>query len=69
MDYKPQEIECPVCKNTIYFDVHKLLQGESFTCSNCKSTISLSSSSTQIVEQAMVKYERLKIQQNINTKK
>lgn len=62
MENKVQQIECPVCQSPIYFSVYRLLQGESFTCTNCKSSISLTLSSKHTVQSAMKKYEELKVQ-------
>lgn len=64
MIYKPQVIECPDCGSPIYFDVNQLIQGVSFKCSNCKSSISLLSSSTNIVKETISKFEELN--KNIN---
>lgn len=66
MNQKLQQIDCPVCGSPIFFNVNNLLMGESFSCSSCKSMISLSTSSTRVVEQAMIKYEKLSITQNSN---
>ena len=60
MIYKPQVITCPDCGSKIYFNVDQLIQGVSFTCSNCKCSISLLPSSTKIVEKTMIKFENLK---------
>ncbi|WP_047445401.1 hypothetical protein [Alistipes sp. ZOR0009] len=69
MDDKLQKIGCPVCQHPIYFEVKRLIQGESFICANCKSAVSLSSSSSQVVQQVMSEYEKLKVKKNINDKK
>lgn len=61
MIYKPQIIICPECGSQIYFDVNQLIQGVSFKCSNCKSSISLLASSTKLVEKTMKKFEKLEI--------
>jgi len=58
---KPQIIECPNCKTPIYFDVNGLMQGVSFTCSNCNCSISMASSSSQVVKKTMNKFEELKV--------
>ena len=63
---KTQQIECPVCHNSIFFDVNELLRGVNFICLNCKCSISLASSSSKKVEEAMTKYEELKMKTSIN---
>jgi hypothetical protein len=66
MNYKLQKIECPICHNPIFFDVKELMKGESFSCSECKCSVSLTSSSSKVVEETMEKYERLSIKQSVN---
>lgn len=69
MDQKLQKIDCPICGSPIYFEINRLLRGESFSCPNCQSAVSLSSSSTTTVERAMVELEKFSVKHNINTKK
>ncbi|MBN1990565.1 MAG: hypothetical protein JW783_14270 [Bacteroidales bacterium] len=69
MDSKLQKLDCPICGNHIFFEVTRLLKGESFSCPNCQSAISLSSSSTTTVERAMVELEKFSVKHNITTKK
>ena len=64
MKYKMQELECPVCHNKILFDIDQLLKGKRFICSNCKCSVSLSSSSSKMVEKTIEKYEQLTIKHN-----
>jgi len=55
-----QTIACPVCNDKISFDTKSLLEGAKFSCPKCQATISLSKESTDIVKQAMEKFENLK---------
>ncbi len=66
MSYKMQQIECPVCHNTIFINIEELLKGRSFTCANCNSSVSLSSSSKRVVEETMEKFEQIRITHNSN---
>ncbi|GEM_PF-1636391 len=65
MDYKTQKIECPVCHHEIYFNIDELIKGVAFTCSHCKSSISLSASSTKEVSRAMEQFEKFRITHSV----
>lgn len=56
------EIQCPNCQGKILIDPKLLIQGSSFSCSNqsCGVSVSLSSSSHQVVDSAMKKFEQIK---------
>lgn len=56
------EINCPNCFGKIIIDPNLLLQGMSFICSNpsCDANVSLSKSSSQITENALNEFEKLK---------
>lgn len=58
---KPTEINCPCCGGSIFINTEKLIQGESFACSNesCKAAIAISSSSTPIVRNALEQLDEL----------
>ena len=57
------EIQCPNCGGKILIDAKLLLRGGNFSCSNhhsCGVSVSLSSSSYQVTNNAMREFEMLK---------
>lgn len=56
------EIQCPNCGGKILIDAKLLLQGSSFSCVNqsCDVSVSLSSSSFNVADNAMKEFEQLK---------
>lgn len=56
------EISCPYCGEKILLDVKMLLRGGRFSCCNpiCETTISLSSSSYNVTQNALDKFESIK---------
>jgi DNA-directed RNA polymerase subunit RPC12/RpoP len=55
-----QSIPCPTCNNKIPFDVHQLLAGMKFVCTNCESAIGLAMESQPLVHETMEKFEEVK---------
>jgi len=51
---------CPECKTAITFDLAQLLAGSQFSCPNCAASIGLAHQGTQVVEETMTKFEKLK---------
>ncbi len=56
------EIQCPNCGGKILIDAKLLIKGSSFSCSNqtCGVSVSLSSASHQVADNAMKEFEQLK---------
>lgn len=55
-----QYIPCPVCRTQIPINLHQLIQGVQFVCSNCHAAIGLTSESSAVVSEAVEKLEKLK---------
>lgn len=53
-------IPCPVCGVKIYFEIKALLSGVNFVCTNCNSSIGISSESKPLVEDTVRKLEEVK---------
>lgn len=56
-----QHIACPNCQNDILFDVHTLLQGKSFSCSNCDAKIQLSVESQSKGSDLLNEFNKIKM--------
>ena len=57
-----QQMPCPNCNSVIEFNVRMLLQGSSFSCSNCNAKISLSSEGKEQAVESMNAFNELKSQ-------
>jgi len=53
------QIHCPDCSNTIHLDTKLLLSGQSFMCTGCGLSVSLSAGSHTLVQQAVQGFDRL----------
>ncbi|MTI31081.1 hypothetical protein [Xanthovirga aplysinae] len=53
------ELSCPACGKKILFDPQLLLKGQSFSCSGCRSVISLANEDKKQVESALHKFNQL----------
>jgi len=53
------QIPCPDCGTPILFDTKLLIAGSQFQCPNCPVSISLSSTSTSTVSNAMAEFEQV----------
>lgn len=53
------QIRCPDCGNTIHLDTKLLLSGQSFMCTRCALSVSLSAGSHTLVQQAVQGFDRL----------
>ena len=55
-----KEIPCPNCGGQILFDPELLVGGQSFSCNDCRSTISIAQGSISQAREAMDKFNTLK---------
>lgn len=55
-----QTIPCPVCKAAIPFDTRQLIQGVQFSCPNCGVAVGLATESTDVVKQALDRFDELR---------
>jgi competence CoiA-like predicted nuclease len=59
IEEQPQTLSCPVCGTQVLFTVGGLLRGERFACPKCDSVISLSAGSKELLEHAVVQFDKL----------
>lgn len=56
------QIACPDCTTTIELNPTKLIQGNRFTCSNCKLVVSLAEESRSVVEETLTEFQKIQTQ-------
>ena len=54
-----QNIACPNCKNPILFNVHDLLQGVAFSCSQCDVKIQLPGQNSELVSESLQEFNSM----------
>ncbi len=63
MNNLEESVPCPVCSTKIPIDVHQMLRGVQFVCSNCNAVVGLGNESRSLVDETMAKLEETKKKQ------
>ncbi|MGY8768069.1 MAG: hypothetical protein ACKVH8_06535 [Pirellulales bacterium] len=61
------QFTCPDCATTINLNPTKLIQGGSFSCSNCDLAVSLAQESLSVAEETLFEFQKLVEQQSPKT--